>query len=153
MKVLAILIIFFITQANSNEEILSQGICDENEIEKVNDVKRTVENNLIYATSISKTTDNSVELLAFYSEGKLLKITATSSVSVSEQIFFNSDSQMVYYERFGYSGGKEFFEINYFRGNALFCRENGLNGEKVNFSRKAGQKILDVVEKYLLEIQ
>lgn len=153
MKIIAILSLFFITQAVLTESLFTQGICDENEIEKVNDAKRTVENSLIHATSLTKMTDNGIELMAFYYNNNLIKLTANNSLSVTEQIFFNSDQQMVYYESSGYKNGNQFFDIYYFRGTALFCRENGLNGEKVKFSRKAGQKILDIVDKYLLEVQ
>jgi len=150
---LILIILFFITQATGSHALFSQSICSENEIESVNDAKRTSENNLVHSTAVTKLTDEGIEVTAFYYENRILKISTSNSASVSEQIFFNSDYQMVYYERSGFAGSKEFFDIYYFRGNTLFCRENGLNGEKVKFSKKAGKKILETVEKYLLEVQ
>jgi hypothetical protein len=151
-RICAISVLLIFTSVITHS-VYSKSGCDENKIEAVNDVKRTVENSLINAVSVTKLTEGGIELMAFYLEGKLLKISATNSLSGSEQIFFNQNTQFVYYERSGYLDGNPFFYIYYFNENKLFCIENGLNGKPMKKGMKDEQEVIDVVESYMHEVQ
>lgn len=133
--------------------VFSGRACDPEKVEAVNEVKRTVENSLVNAASLTKFTDSGEEIMAFYAEGKLIKISAANSLSQSELIFFDQNTEMVYYEISGYSGGAQFFHIYYFSEGKLFCRENGLNGTEMKRSRKDGEKIRKILDEYLAEVQ
>lgn len=146
--------ILFVALSFSAANIIHSGnVCDQEKVEAVNEVKRTVENSLINTTSLTKVTDSGVEIMAFYADGKLIKISATNSLSQSELIFFDQNTEMVYYEISGYSGGAQFFHIYYFSDGKLFCRENGLNAKEMKRSRKDGEKIRKILDEYLTEVQ
>jgi hypothetical protein len=132
---------------------LSGYACDPEKVEAVNEVKRTVENSLINAASLTKLTDSGIEIMAFYLDSRLIKISANNSLSNSEQIFFGQNTEMVYYEISGYAAGSQFFHIYYFSEGKLFCKENGLNGKEIKRSRKDGEKIRKILDEYLAEIQ
>jgi len=147
-KVLSL--IFCLSAANT---VLSGYACDPEKVEAVNEVKRTVENSLINAASLTKITDSGIEIMAFYLDSRLIKISAANSLSNSEQIFFDQNTEMVYYEISGYTAGSPFFYIYYFSEGKLFCKENGLSGKEMKRSRKDGEKIRKILDEYLAEIQ
>jgi len=146
-------ILFAVLSFSAVNIIYAGNTCDPDKVEAVNGVKRTVENSLINATSLTKLTDSGIEIMAFYADGKLIKISANNSLSKTELIFFDQNTEMVYYEISGYSGGKQFFHIFYFSEGKLFCKENGLNGTEMKRSRKDGEKIRKILDEYLTEVQ
>jgi len=146
-------ILIIVLSFSASNTVFSSLACDPEKVEAVNEVKRTVENSLVNATSLTKLTDSGVEIMAFYAQGKLIKISATNSLSQSELIFFDQNTEMVYYEISGYSKGAQFFHICYFSEGKLFCRENGLNAKEMKRSRKDGEKIRKILDEYLTEVQ
>lgn len=139
-------LLFFFTQ------IAKSQTCNEEEVIAVDDLKRTVENSLINARVVTTMLDSGTEITAFYTEGKLLKITSTTYQYNSEQIFF-SEGHLRYYEISGYKKNKMFFYVYYFSDDKLFCKTNNNTGKPMKIKSGEEKKVIDIVEEYLLAIQ
>lgn len=143
-------IICFITQAAFN--IYAQTGCDETKISDCEDARRTSENCLIDARTLTVTMPSGTELMAFYKAGDLLKISTTDNLSHSEQIFFRNGHLKVY-ERSGYNSGKEYFYAWYADEGKIFCRQDMLSGRYLLMNEQECSDILKTVDDYLLVLQ
>ncbi len=147
MKLIAFLTFLFITQA-----AISQVSCDEKKVSEAEEIRRTVENSLINAVSITKMLSSGTEIMAFYFESRLIKISATDNLSHSEQIFFNKETPRCY-ERSGYDNGKEYFIAYYLEDNRIFCKQDQLSGRYLNLDNNEEKTIMLKIEEYSSEIQ
>lgn len=152
MKLIALLILFFITQAALQQGIYSQLSCDEKKISESEEVRRTDENSLLNARSLNVTLTSGIDLTAFYYEGKLIKISTTDNLSHSEQIFFDKDLLRCY-ESSGYDNGKEYFTAYYITDDKVFCKQNKLSGTYLELGKNECNDIIMKVQDYLTAIQ
>ncbi|MCX7878199.1 MAG: hypothetical protein N2510_06090 [Ignavibacteria bacterium] len=135
------------------EDLIAQ-VCDESSVEMSNEVKRTVSNNLVSASSISKITSHQEEIIAFYLDGRIIKISATDNMSQNEEIFFDDNGRIRYYEISCYRKGNQFRNAGYFNeSEKLVCYEEGMAGNYKKFSKKTEERILRKVSRYLEEVQ
>lgn len=152
MKLIPLLIIFFITQAALQQGICCQISCDENKILESEEVRRTAENSLINAGSVNAALPSGIEITAFYNEGRLIKISTTDNLSHSEQIYFEKDILRCY-ESSGYDNGKEYFIAYYIKDDKVFCKQNKLSGVFLELGKNEGNDIILKVQDYLTAIQ
>ncbi|KXK52014.1 MAG: hypothetical protein UZ05_CHB002001404 [Chlorobi bacterium OLB5] len=148
-SVIAVLF-FFITQAACI--LYTQTDCDEKKIAESEETRRTAENNLIDARSITVNLPSGTELMAFYQGGDLLKISTTDNLSHSEQIFF-SKGHLKVYEKSGYNNGKQYFNAWYADDGKIFCSRDMLSGRFLLLDENECIGILKTVDEYLLAIQ
>lgn len=152
MKLIALLTLLFITQTAYQQEVNSQISCDEKKISESDEVRRTAENSLVNAVSVNAALPSGIDITAFYSEGKLIKISTTDNLSHSEQIFFDKDIPRCY-ERSGYDNGKEYFTSYYIQDNSIFCKQNKLSGRYLELESNEATNIILKIEEYLAAVQ
>lgn len=141
---------FIITQAAYN--LYSQTGCDDQKITESEDVRRTAENSLIDARTITINLPSGIELMAFYKNSDLLKISTTDNLSHSEQIFFKGGFLKVF-ERSGYNNGNQYFTAWYVYDGKIFCKQDMLSGRTLPLDENESNEILKTVDDYLLAIQ
>lgn len=146
------LITVFIIQVLLAPEVNSQTGCDENKIQLAEDIRRTAENNLIFAVTVNVNLTSGIEITAFYTEGKLIKISTTDNLSHSEQLFFENGMIRVY-ERSGYNKGKEYFTAWYIESDQVFCKQDKLSGKFLTVEITESKKLINIVDEYLFALQ
>ena len=101
--------------------------CDSAEIERIDEIRRMVANSLIDASSVEAMLDDGTELMAFYVDAKLVKMSVSGDTS--DEIYFE-DGQVVNYEVSVNLFGQEVLLQHYFKDGMLMCSEESINGEQ-----------------------
>ena len=152
MKLIVLLTIFSISTGVFTKAAYTQISCDEKKISRSEDVRRTAENSLLNASSVNVMLPLGIDLTAFYSAGKLVKISTTDNLSHSEQIFFG-DGHAYVFERSGYLEGKEYFKAWYLFEDRIFCKQDMLSGKYLEPADDENNEILKTLDEYLLSVQ
>ena len=147
-----LLTIFSISTGVFTKAAYTQISCDEKKISRSEDVRRTAENSLLNASSVNVTLPSGIDLTAFYSAGKLVKISTTDNLSHSEQIFFG-DGHTYVFEISGYLEGKEYFKAWYLFEDRIFCKQDMLSGKYLEPADDENNEILKTLDEYLLSVQ
>lgn len=153
INLFSLLILFSLFVLISNtQNILAQKKCDENKTAAIDEIKRTAENSLINAKSVTKMLDSGTEIIAFYVDGNLIKISASNSLSVNEQIFFENGFPK-YYDVSGYKKGKQFFFVYYLENDKILCKQDLLSGKSLKFLKVEEKKLFNNINSYMEALQ
>jgi hypothetical protein len=149
-KYLKFILVITITQIAVN--IFPQTNCDEGKILVLEDVRRSVENSLIDAVTVTAGLKSGIEITAFYKGSELIKISTTDNLSETEQIFF-SKGHLKIFERSGYRNGKQYYLAWYADEGKIFCCQNLLSERFLEPDDNQSLEILKTVDEYLLALQ
>jgi len=135
--------------------LFSQTTCNEQDIFEIDRIKQEIETSLISATTNEIQLQTGEILLAFYHNGKLIKISVTDEAnSVSAQLFFKDgfirhisedipDIETMASNRY------------YFKNDKLVCFQDNMGKDYNNgeLYKEAEKLWLERIDKYLLAIQ
>lgn len=127
----------------------SQINCNEEKINEIDDIKRTVENSLINSREL-KIKINDSEVLASYLDGKLMRISVW--FEPSEILYFKNDEikcYVIYLTR----DGKDCTDLYYFENNKVICAMEAATGTVRTITINEEAELLKKVERYLTAIQ
>ena len=138
--------------------LLKSQTCDENLVSQIDRIKQEIETSLISATNTEMKLESGENLLAFYKDGKLIKISVDNSSNdgpqFSSELFFRDGFVKHIAEEYS-RNGKFYKDYYYFADNKLICYTGEKSGDYKSADKyaKAEKKWLKKVEKYLEAIQ
>ncbi len=154
LKLLVIVLLFF----SSVAPLLMSQTCDEKDVFEIDRIKQEVETMLVTATTAETTLNSGEKLLAFYKDGRLIKISVDNSNNdgpyFSAELFFRDGFIKHISEEYSKSG-KFYKDCYYFVDDKLICYtgENFVDYKSAEKYAKAEKKWLKKIEKYLEAIQ
>jgi hypothetical protein len=139
--------------------LLKSQTCDENLVFQIDRIKQEIETSLISATTTEVKLESGENLLAFYKDGKLIKISVDNNNNdgpyFSSELFFRDGFVKHIAEEYSKSG-KFYKSYYYFADNSLICYQGEKSGDSKRdelTAKAAGLMWLNKVEKYLEAIQ
>jgi hypothetical protein len=147
---LTVLLIFALSDL-----INAQSTCNEQDVFEIDRIKQEIETSLINAKDVNVKLESGENLLAFYVEGKLVKISVDKDNSFMIAELFFKDGFLRYISAEEQVDGKLQSSYMYFKDDKLICYEDSRQKD-VNDSkkyRKAEKKWLKNAERYLEAIQ
>ena len=138
--------------------LLKSQTCDENLVSQIDRIKQEVETSLITATTAETKLASGENLLAFYLDGKLIKISVDNNNNdgpyFSTELFFRDGFVKHIAEEYS-RNGKFYKDCYYFADDKLICYKDVKSNEYKSADKyeKAEKKWLKKVEKYLEAIQ
>jgi hypothetical protein len=131
--------------------------CNDSPVYEIDMIKQNAETMLVYSVTAAVKMETGESLLAFYLEGKLIKLTVDNSENEGYMIaeLFFKDGFIRHVAEEYRKDGKFYKDYYYFNNNKLICYENEHSGDykdSILYSA-AEKKWLEKVDKYLLAIQ
>lgn len=135
--------------------ILNAQTCEEGMILEIDNIKQEIETMLINATTMNLALETGENLIAFYVDGKLIKISVeTQDPYLSAELFFR-DGFIRHIAEDVQEKGEIRRNYCYFMENRLICYQNEKSGEYKDSELYtiAEKKWLERIDRYLLAIQ
>ena len=138
--------------------LLKSQTCDENLVLQIDRIKQEVETSLITATTVEVKLASGENLLAFYKDGSLIKISVDNNKNdgpyFAAELFFRDGFVKHIAEDYS-KEGKFYKDYYYFEDDKLICYTEEKTGDYKSAGKyaKAEKKWLKKVGKYLEAIQ
>lgn len=116
-----LILIAFVFFANN---LIAQ--CDKDEVKRIDEVKFDIAHSLIDAKTVEATMEDGTEVMGFYVEGKLVKMSVTT-IHFLEEIYIE-DGFPICFEVTSLTTGIAQYDHYYFKDNMLVCREDPMTG-------------------------
>jgi hypothetical protein len=131
--------------------------CNDSLVYEIDMIKQNAETMLVYSSTTNLKLETGEILLAFYFEGKLIKLTVDNSENegyMIAELFFKDGFLRHIAEEFR-KGSKFYKDYYYFKSDKLICFQNENSGDYKDdkIYSIAEKKWLEKVDKYLLAIQ
>jgi hypothetical protein len=131
--------------------------CNDSLVYEIDMIKQNAETMLVYSSTTNLKLETGEILLAFYFEGKLIKLTVDNSENegyMIAELFFKDGFLRHIAEEFR-KGSKFYKDYYYFKSDKLICFQNENSGDYKDdkIYSIAEKKWLKKVDKYLLAIQ
>jgi hypothetical protein len=138
--------------------LLKSQTCDENLVSQIDRIKQEIETSLISASTTEAKLESGENLLAFYKDGKLIKISVDNSRNDGPQFFtelFFRDGFVKHIAEEYSRNGKFYKDLYYFADDKLICYKEEKSGDNKSADTyaKAEKKWLGKIEKYLEAVQ
>lgn len=131
--------------------------CNDSLVYEIDMIKQNAETMLVYSNTATVKLETGETLLAFYFEGKLIKLTVDNSENEGYRIaeLFFKDGFIRHIAEEYRKENKFFKDFYYFKDDKLICYQNENSGDykDENLYSIAEKKWLEKIDKYLLAIQ
>lgn len=131
-------------------KVYGQTNCAEEEIAAIDEIKRTVENSLINSTNLKTRLESGEEIMAFYFNGKLIKISVFTEPS---DVLFFDNGEIKCYVNDGTRNNKIYTDLYYFKNNKVICVMEAASGLVRTITETEEKRLLEKVDKYLTAVQ
>jgi len=148
-------LIFVFMFAAAANFVIAQSTCNEQDVFEIDRIKQEIETSLINAKDVKLTLQTGENLLAFYVEGKLVKISVDKDDSFMMAELFFKDGFLRHISAEEQVNGKLLSSYMYFKDDKLICYEDSQQKDVKDAKkyRKAEKKWLKNAERYLEAVQ
>ena len=139
------------TDESTNPEGGSINGCDDEEVQRIDEMKFTIAHQLINAKTVNATLEDGTGITAFYVDSDLVKLSIDAS-GFAEEIYV-SGGYPICFEVTTYGSDPMLTEHYYFKDNKLVCREVPMTGERSGPPEEPETDLIVGFEHYLTAIQ